>query len=342
MAQFITEADMKIIRAGLAEKHPELFHYTRLGGFDGILASQQVWATHFQDLNDTKEVSLLREPLKKGLTNRFERILENQQARSMAFSLKVIEHGGRHEVAAGIAESFATALYKVTYGPHTKLQFGAPYIASFTTHADQYTAKHGLLSQWKEYGRDGYCLVFDTARLAEMLWADFEKTYFVHLNIDETVYALQDFDIEDRFSELMLQCEQYVMEVMVGNKSPEMIEDGFAPFAAATTLFKHQGFREENEVRIVAIPGTQYLSDITKAEFPSRFVEKPIVEPHTTNTADGRERRHISLFSQTGASLPLKRVIVCPGASQDDRAAHAKDALGSDIEVVKSETPWTG
>jgi hypothetical protein len=342
MPKFISEVDMKIIRPGLAEKHPELFHYTRSGGFDGISASQQIWATHFQDLNDTKEVFLLKKPLKIGLTKRFEKILEESQARSISFSLKVIDHGGRHKVAAGLADSFAMALYKVTYGPHTKLQFGAPYIASFTTHSDDYTAKHGLLSQWKEYGRDGYCLVFDTARLAEMLWSDFEKSYFVHLNMDEGIYALEDFDIEDHFGELMLRCEQYVLETLVGNKNPDMIEDGFAPFAAATTLFKHQGFREENEVRIVAIPGTQHLSDVTKAEFPTRFKEKPIVEPHKTKTAEGTERRHISLFSHTGTALPLKRVIVCPGVSQDQRTAHAEAALGGDIEVVKSETPWTG
>ena len=289
-----------------------------------------------------KEVFLLREPLKNGLTKRFEKILEERQAGSFSFSIKVIDHGGREKVAAGLADDFSAALYKVTYAPHTKLQFGAPYISSFTTHSDNYTAKHGLLSQWKEYGRDGYCLVFDTERLAEMLWTDFEQSYFVHLNMDEAIYALEDFDIEDRFGELMLRCEQYVLKALVDNKNPEMIEDGFAPFAAATTLFKHQGFAEENEVRIVAIPGTQFLSDLTKAEFPTRFREKPIIEPHKTKTAAGKERRHISLFSHTGTSLPLKRVIVCPGAGQDERAVHATAVVGADVEAVKSETPWTG
>jgi len=183
--------------------------------------------------------------------------------------------------------------------------------------------------------------VFDTAVLAEMLWTDFERSYFVHLNIDEVVYALDDFSINEKFGNLMLRCEQYVTKVLLGENTPDMIEDGFAPFAAATTLFKHQGFREENEVRIVTIPGTQQLSDRTKAEFPTKFVEKPIVEPHKIQNAEGKVRRHIPLLRYSGKRLPLKRVIVCPGPDQDQRLAHAKDLLG-DMEITKSDIPWTG
>jgi hypothetical protein len=241
----------------------------------------------------------------------------------------------------GVRQSFSNTLYAVTYGGRSTLEFGAPYITSFSTPSNKYDAAHGLLSQWREYGRDGYCLVFDTAALSQMLGTDFDQSYFVHLNIDEVVYALEDFSIDGKFSELMLRCEQYVTQVLLGNRSPDMIEDGFAPFAAATTLFKHQGFREENEVRIVAIPGTQQLSDRTKAEFPTEFLEKPIIEPIRKANASGKIRGHIPLLRHTG-SLPLKRLIIGPGPNQDQRLAHAEDLVGGDIEVVKSEIPWAG
>lgn len=312
-----------------------------MGGFDGILSSQQLWATHYKDLNDTTEVEHLREPLKRGLAERFVNYLKERQKRSMVFSLRVLDHGGREAVADGLATSMTNALYKATYGHQPSSRFGSPYITSFTTHSNDYDAKHGLLSQWRDYGRDGYCLVFDTQALAEMLLTDFDAFYTVHLNLDEVVYSVAEFDIENHFHDLMTRCEQYLDAVLSKANGSEMIEDGFAPFAAATTLFKHHGFREENEVRIVAIPGTQALSDATKAAFPEQFVERPILEPHKVGAGKGA-RSHVSLFSQTGRALPLKRVIVCPGPEQQARLDYAKVRISPGIELVRSEIPWTG
>ncbi len=173
MPNLIAEVDMAIASPGLIEKHPELFHYTTPAGFDAITASQELWATHFKDLNDTSEVYLLREPLKAGLTRRFAGIIEEKQKHNFALSVKVIDNGGRQKVAAGLAESFSKTLYAVTYGGRSTLQFGAPYVTSFSTPSNKYDAAHGLLSQWREYGRDGYCLIFDTAALTQMLGTDF-------------------------------------------------------------------------------------------------------------------------------------------------------------------------
>jgi hypothetical protein len=338
----IVSGAMSIAEPSLSDKHPELFHYTRMGGFNGIMASQTLWATHFKDLNDTTEVLLLRDPLQTALTLRFAANLTERQKRSVLFTARLLDHGGRQAVAEGLAKSFVNALYKVTYGHHTKLQFGAPYITSFSTHAANYERSHGLLSQWRDYGREGYCLVFDTAALSQQLMIDFEQAYFVHLNVDEVVYAVEDFDIEAKFGEVLHRCEQYVGEVLNNNQTPEMIEDGFGPFAAATTLFKHQGFREENEVRIVVLPGTQYLSERTKAEFPE-FIERPIIEPHKMTSVDGKTtRKHITLFSRTDEPLPIKRIIVAPGPDQAGRVAHARTLAGDNVEITRSDIPWTG
>ena len=330
-----------ITEPALIAKHRELFHYTRPGGFDGILNSQQLWATHYKNLNDTTEVLHLKEPLRCGLATRFAAYLHERQKRSMVFSLKVIDHGGRDKVADGLATSMTNSLYTATYGSRPSLQFGAPYITSFTTHSNEYDAQHGLLSQWRDYGRDGYCLVFDTKILGGMLQTDFDAFYMVHLNLDEVVYSVGEFDIEHQFGDLMRRCEQYLDAVLATGSAPEMIENGFAPFAAATTLFKHQGFREENEVRIVAIPGTQALSDATKAAFPAQFVERPIMEPVEVGEGKGA-RWHVSLFSKTGRDLPLKRVIVCPGPEQQVRFDYAQERVGGKAEVTKSAIPWTG
>jgi hypothetical protein len=55
--------------SGLAAAHPELHHYTTFAGLKGIVESNTLWATHFLDLNDSREVFLLEEltfPRKSG------------------------------------------------------------------------------------------------------------------------------------------------------------------------------------------------------------------------------------------------------------------------------------
>ncbi len=54
--------------AGFVEKHPELHHYTSIAGLEGILASRTLWATHFQELNDSSEVIHLQKPLTSAIT----------------------------------------------------------------------------------------------------------------------------------------------------------------------------------------------------------------------------------------------------------------------------------
>jgi len=148
MPNLIAEVDMTIAGPIVIEKHPELFHYTKSAGFDAIITSQELWATHFKDLNDRTEVCLLKESLKAGLTQRFAGVIEEKQKRNFALSVKVIDNGGRQKIAAGLADSFSEALYKVTYGGSSALQFGAPYITSFSTPNNRHDAAHGLLSQW--------------------------------------------------------------------------------------------------------------------------------------------------------------------------------------------------
>jgi hypothetical protein len=338
MAGLVEKTTTKIADPALWQKHPELFHYTSAGSFEAINTSQELRATHFQDLNDTTEVFHLRERLKAALMGRFSELILKRQRVSMAFSVKVFDHGGRDKVAASVAEDFTNSLYHVTYGGKAKLEFGAPFITSFSTPGSQYERDHGLLSQWRAYGKGGYCMVFDTAEMARALGTDFDTFFIVHLNIDEAIYSVEEFSIDDRLGALLERCEYFLDQVLSGNRSPKPIEDGFAPFAAATTLFKHHAFREENEVRIVAIPGTQDLADKGKAEYPTEWVDKPIM-PVLTFNRDGKDKRYIRLFTVTG-DLPFKRLIVGPGADQAERLQRARDILGPDFDITCSDIPF--
>jgi hypothetical protein len=47
-----------LLEEDLAEKYPEVTHYTNAVGLHGILNSQTIWATHANFLNDHDEVEL--------------------------------------------------------------------------------------------------------------------------------------------------------------------------------------------------------------------------------------------------------------------------------------------
>lgn len=138
----------------------------------------------------------------------------------------------------------------------------AAFIASFCTHADQqpdgrfydrsYERVNGLLSQWRSYvGSDGYCVVFDTAKLSHILASEFDARYWVHMKIDPVHYAVQEASPGAAFFALVNAGAQTLTDFFNGQRTPEM---GVQEFLIAASLFKHQGFREEQEVRVVAIP----------------------------------------------------------------------------------------
>jgi hypothetical protein len=56
----------------------------------------------------------------------------------------------------------------------------------------------------------------------------------------------------------------------------------------------------------------------------------------------GRVRRHITLFGQDFAPLPVQRVIVGPSRSQDVNAAFAQKIVGRNVPVSTSATPYIG
>ena len=75
-----------------AHSYPELHHYTSYAGLSGILESQTIWATHFFHLNDSSEVSLLRDPLTVAVKRRFVRALIDRQRTSVRLRMFLRKH----------------------------------------------------------------------------------------------------------------------------------------------------------------------------------------------------------------------------------------------------------
>ncbi len=144
---------------------------------------------------------------------------------------------------------------------------------------------------------------------------------------------LNGMPLDVQFPSLVNAAAQSLQQFFDGTPTPEL---GLTDFLTGATLLKHEGFREEREARIVAIPGTAALRDQARREQPD-FPDLPTPEIRVLPESD---RHYIPLFDGFSARLPIERVIVGPSRNQAANAAFARDLLGPSIPVTCSATPW--
>jgi hypothetical protein len=331
--EIITQAAM----VDFASSHPELHHYTNVPGLDGIRKSQPAWAINYRHLNDTKEVKVLEEPLIEALTKRLSPLLEDRQRRSPRVREAIEKTGGGiAEIAADQATRVVGSFYDTLFRSPAPLEI---YVTSFCTHVnDPYAKEHGLLSQWRGYGGEGggYCIVFDTAALIELLQREFEAHYWViPLNLAQVHYRIADLSVEDVFAPLLIATHKLFSALLDHTEIPEK---AIGYFLWAASLLKHQGFREENEARIVATPGTQHDLDALRATYGDMSLP-PLKAIRSENGMAG-SRQFVALFESLHRELPIRQVIVGPSRNQDKNFTKALELLGRGIEIKRSDTPF--
>jgi hypothetical protein len=147
----------------------------------------------------------------------------------------------------------------------------AAFMTSFSTHAGDgdFERQNGLWSQWERYaGPDGFCIVFDTAAMGDLLAKEFDSAYWVRLALNPVRYSGADVPIDRLMPELINAGEDVFRQFMRGE---ELQEFAVPEFLMGATLLKDAAYREEREVRIVAIPGTKKLMARGLRIHPDRF-----------------------------------------------------------------------
>jgi hypothetical protein len=313
--------DTEICSAKLKAEHPELFHYTGRGGFESIVKTNTLWATHFRYLNDDAEISTLRPELHQTMAEILQREVKKQKT---GIRNQFYHAGG----APPMARDYVASLYASTFERGDADFAVDAYTTSFSTHAADtpHERENGLESQWRYYAQDGFCLVFDTDKLGDLLGGEFDRLDFTHLNLEDVRYLRDGAKLRDYFDFIEPALQVVAEQVFKRFEKQEM---GTVEFLRCATLLKRTGFREEREVRIVAIPGTPGYQEQGAREFPAQFVKKPIPVIYD------RPKRHITLFEGADFKLPIKRVIVGPSEHQAENAKFARSI--ADCEVALSE-----
>jgi hypothetical protein len=298
-------------------RHPELYHYTKPVGFESIVGSQTLWCSHYREMLDTDELRLMRELLPGAVAPRMDAIVEklNRKAR------RLWNASGR---GAKTARDLVNSLYGATFDGRAIYSALDAYLFSFSTHTEDtaFDREHGIQSQWDGYaGPEGYCLVFDISEVARMLGREMDARYWARLTLEPVRYT--DRPVEDIFPELVNASADTLRQFIDGVKVPEM---AVTEFLAGATLLKSAVYKSEREVRIVAIPGTAKAAAYAAKEYPDQFDATMPLPGIRKRPNTGK--RYIALFDGLGLRLPLKRIIIGPGARQEERAARVRSMLG--------------
>jgi len=222
---------------------PELlFHYTRQVGLDGILSSNKIRATHYRFLNDTMERQL-------GLDAYKNAICKNAR-----------KHIGSEESAEVLAEYFRRSYTNALDA----------YTVSFCTSyaKDEYQEKRQIedgrggdrLSQWRGYatGVQGYCLAFDFELVRQIQQLAPNRCYHSFCNYSEgSIDQAVETHVGELFESQLFSAED--LESIEGlhaalkrnQETKNKVTEFIVNLLLLCGVFKHVGFQEENEYRVV-------------------------------------------------------------------------------------------
>lgn len=339
----------------LAETHPELFHYTNAQGLAGIIESQSIWATHYAYLNDAEEISFfLKDHLPNLLRIVTDKYIDELLKQDSNKQFDIDQHGNRKELIDSFIQKTQSAIEK------TLLEdaLAEPYIASFCTASElekgvrDRVTEHGLLSQWRGYGREGgYAIVFDTARLLKLLedkWKNSNSAVDV-FSADVVYSSDSDSKFLEEFEEGLTVIKTFFSNHLKGEE--KNIEKIYLSLMHCACRYKHWGFKEENEVRVVALPHPLHHEEFREDMKAKGIIIHEISRKHFFRA--GALVPYIDLFDGITSKpdnkiLPIKRIIVGPTTSvlEKNKRINAVKMLinQNDIEaeVTASEIPYIG
>lgn len=325
----------------------ELYHYTGIQGLKGIIESQTLWATHYKYLNDAEEVVHFQQRLPSILSPVFTNLSRDFDSKGRQALINV--YGTIENALEEEPRKLAQVMYDATFtnsdgsGP-----FAEPFITSFCTveEKNERVANHGLLSQWRGYGsQGGYAIIFQTTRLIELLQEEGSKwNYFFVFGGDIVYSSAEDKDVYDEF------LEQFE-EIKKGWEKAMRTQDSVAlsavaqHFISCACRYKHWGFCEEQEFRLVCVPTAPKIIELAKERGRGSRPRKPVYN----FLRNGTPVPYLNLFEkitgEPGKQLPIKRIIVGPHPDSERRRIAVEQLLrqnGIQADVSISAIPYLG
>lgn len=329
----------------LSAVHPELFHYTGIGGLEGIAKSQTLWATHAAYSNDAAEIRAFQARLPDILRPGVARGVQELIRMSSANKLLIAQQGGEANAIEEIVRGISMGMFNALLGGPGAQAFAEPYITSFCTAATDQIAQHGLLSQWRSYGHEGgYAVVFDTSRLELLLKQEGEKWGYDLFDGDVIYSSDSDEKIREEFGPDLDELATSIEKFLTTAGTADFLEPTYYALIRCACRYKHWGFHEEKEVRIVAIPQNKKVAAIAKAH-GLITAEKPRRVFHRHGTPVPCIHLFEGITTRPDNLLPITRIIVGPHHEKEKRRRAVEvllDQYDLNIAVSTSAIPYVG
>jgi hypothetical protein len=287
-----------------------IYHYTDAKGAQGILETQSLWATHYRYLNDFSELIIFG----KALTSwRQANASQPQHVDLLLKELLEIFIGGRGKP------------------PETEA-----YIVSFCNDDGD------RLSQWRAYGRgDGYALGFDRTELEKLKEKESRINWLDSIYIDDVCYGDSEEMPEALKGDLQNCIEllkaRYIDSAIDENVTDDALNEIFNPFVKCLSRFKHKGFSEEKEIRLIV-----FLPNLTAA---SRVGDGRLEKVIKFHSSQNMLVPYIELFEGRD-TLPIKKIKVGPSPYAEMRKRSIQILLkrkGINPDIVSiSQIPYRG
>jgi len=235
-----------------------LYHYTDAHGLYGILQDKKLWATHHAYLNDSEEFLLGMRLIDAQL----DKLASPPPARLQ--NVTVPTRSGLPAAAPSAANRGLQQNFRVLSDILRKE--AGPFVACLSAAGDQ-------LSQWRGYGAGGgYAIQFDANALQQHLQdhvADVklatEGVFALPIQKQElgkVIYQAAEAIpfINERLAQSINQFQTFMDNVFGGGQPPpehpdrelqSLLGPGIAELLGLATRLKHEGFKEEQEYRIV-------------------------------------------------------------------------------------------
>jgi len=190
----------------------------------------------------------------------------------------------------------------------------------------------------------GYVIIFDTEQLIQLLDKEGEKWAYSALFAGDVVYSSpRDEEMRDEFC-TEIDVIQRNWEQAIRTQDSTALKDTYQRFVSCACRYKHWGFVEEKEFRIVVVPTPPRIIEIAKAKGKT-ILPKPV----SSFLRDGTAIPYLNLFegitSFSGKRLPIKRIIIGPHPEKEKRKFAVKKLLSQyniEADVSVSAIPYLG
>ncbi|MCK5313264.1 MAG: hypothetical protein KAJ62_14200 [Desulfobacteraceae bacterium] len=186
-------------------------------------------------------------------------------------------------------------------------------------------------------------MVLDTEKLEEILAKEAMNYQYSAVQIADLIYSDDEQKLKEELSDkikiLADIAKQFFNHKNVSKGKEIDLSIGYIPFVSCISRYKHFGFSEEKEVRVVALP--KLIDDeIIKFVKADGITLKP---EKVRKDRSNKEQRvpYIELFDSADINLPIEKIIIGPHKNQEVREAELLEILSkTNIEIVCSEIPY--